>query len=333
MSSPVPFAEIWRGDFPESVHCGHAAVVDGTGAVRAAWGDPGTVILPRSSVKMIQALPLIESGAAGAAGLTAEQLALACASHQGAAIHVTRIMRWLDGLGLSEDALRCGPQPSRDRELRFAMIRAGQPPGQVHNNCSGKHTGFLTLARHIGGGPEYLDIDHPVQRAVRAAFEDMTGGPSPGWAIDGCSAPNFAAPLVAVAGAMARFATARPDAADGREAAAARLVAAMMQHPDLVAGEGRACTELMRAAPGRLAAKTGAEGVFVAILPEQGLGVAVKAADGATRAAEAAIAALLVRLGGLDPADPAVRRRIAAPIHNWRGVETGFLRAAPGLLL
>jgi L-asparaginase II len=106
-----------------------------------------------------------------------------------------------------------------------------------------------------------------------------------------------------------------------------------MRYPELVAGEGRACTELMRAAPGRVAAKTGAEGVFVAILPEQGLGVAVKAADGATRAAEAAIAALLVRLGVLDPADPAVRRRIAAPIHNWRGVETGFLRAAPGLLL
>jgi L-asparaginase II len=331
MTQPVPIAEVWRGAFLESLHLGHAAVADASGVLVGSWGDPDAVILPRSSVKMIQALPLVESGAADAAGLDARHLALACASHQGAAIHADTVAAWLAGLGLAEADLRCGPQPPRDRALRHALIRQGRAPDQTHNNCSGKHAGFLTLAQRLGGGPEYIDADHPVQRAVRDAFEDMTGAASPGWAIDGCSTPNFATTLAGLARAMARLAAARPDAPARRAAAAARLVAAMMAHPDMVAGAGRACTELMRAAPGRLAVKTGAEGVFVAILPGRGLGVAVKAADGATRAAEAAIAALLVRLGVLDPAEPAALRRMAAPIVNWRGITTGFVRAAPAL--
>jgi L-asparaginase II len=331
MTQPALIAEIWRGDFLESTHLGHVAVADAGGGLVAAWGDPDMVILPRSAVKPIQALPLIDSGAAAAFGLKKWHLALACASHQGADTHVERVTRWLRRIDRTEDDLRCGPQPPRDRDLRHALIRERMAPGQIHNNCSGKHTGFLTLERHVGGGPEYLDIDHPVQRAVREAFEEMTGATSPGWAIDGCSAPNFACSLSGLAGAMARFAVARKGAADRREAAAARLVAAMMRHPDLVAGDGRACTELMHAAPGRVAAKTGAEGVFVAILPEAGLGIAVKAADGATRAAEAAIAALLVRFGVLDAADPAALRRMAGPIRNWRGVETGTIRSAQAL--
>lgn len=331
MTQPVPIAEVWRGAFLECVHLGHAVIADAGGNVVEAWGDPDAVILPRSACKMVQALPLVESGAAAAFGLKKRHLALACASHQGADEHVDRVMRWLKKIGRTEADLRCGAQPSRDRDLRHELIRSGTPPGQVHNNCSGKHTGFLTLARHLGAGREYLEIDHPVQVAARDAFEDMTGQDSPGWAIDGCSAPNFATTLTGLARAVARFGTAREDASDRREAAAAQLIRAMMRHPLLVAGKGRACTELMLAAPGRLAAKTGAEGVFIAILPEAGLGIAVKATDGATRAAEAATAALLVRTGVLEAADPAVQRRMNAPVINWRGIETGHVRAAPGL--
>ncbi|MBK1634987.1 asparaginase [Rhodovulum adriaticum] len=331
MSTAVVMVEVQRGGLVESRHRGHAVVCDASGAVVAAWGDPDAVILPRSSVKMIQALPLIESGAADRAGLGVEQLALACASHQGAPLHVGKVGDWLATLGLDESHLRCGAQPTRDRDERQRMVRAEEAPCQLHNNCSGKHAGFLTLTRDLGAGPEYNEIDHPVQVAVRAAFEDVTGAASPTFGIDGCSAPNFATTMQGLARAMARFAVARPDTGDARGRAAGRLVQAMMAHPDLVAGQGRACTELMQAAEGKAAIKTGAEGVFTAILPEQGLGVALKIEDGAARASEAAIAALLVRLGVLQADDPAVRRRMAAPVTNWRGITTGEVRAVPGL--
>lgn len=319
--------EIWRGGRVESRHAGHAVICDARAGIVAAWGDPELVIWPRSSCKMIQALPLVESGAAR--GLEDALLALACASHQGAAIHTGAVADWLAAMGLGEADLRCGAHEPADRAARDALIRAGRAPGQIHNNCSGKHAGFLATARHLRAGPEYLALDHPVQRAVRAAFEELTGAAGFGHAIDGCSAPNFATTLSGLARAMAYFATAR-EGNGARSAAAARLVDAMSRHPSMVAGEGRACTELMRAAGGRAAFKTGAEGVYVAILPAQGLGVALKITDGATRAAEAALAAILVRQGVLDRGHPAVRARLGAALHNWRGVRVGEIAAAPG---
>ena len=211
---------------------------------------------------------------------------------------MTRVRRWLEGLGLGEADLRCGPQVPEDREERHRLRAAGEAPCQLHNNCSGKHAGFLTLGRELGGGPEYIDPDHPVQKAVRAAFEEMTGEDSPGYGIDGCSAPNFACTLAGLGRASAKMAA--PEGLGPAMAEAARtLVSAMAAHPLLVAGNGRACSELMTAAGGGVAVKTGAEGVFLAILPQQRLGVALKVEDGATRASEAAMAALLVRLGVL----------------------------------
>ena len=326
MTNPAPFAEIWRGPFLESVHSGHAVICDGTGQIVDAWGNPEAVILPRSSSKMIQALPLITSGAADKAGLTTEQLALSCASHQGAAIHTDRVAVWLETLGLNDDDFRCGPQEPSDTPAREALIRADKKPCQIHNNCSGKHSGFLTLNQHLGGGADYVDPDHPIQRACLEAFETVTQETSPGYGIDGCSAPNYASTLHGMARAMAHFA----NAAEG--SAEARLHQAMRLHPELVAGEGRACTELMRAMDGKVALKTGAEGFFIAILPEQKLGIALKAACGTTRAAECAIAALLVRLGVLDANHPATLKRLNAPIKNWRGIETGVLKPAAGLI-
>lgn len=319
---PAPaLVQVLRGELVESVHAGHAAVCDAAGLVLQGWGDPGSIVYPRSSCKMIQALPLIRSP--GGAALDDRRLALACASHQGARLHVDLVRRWLADLGLTDADLRCGPEPTRDRALRTEMVRADEAPSQAHNNCSGKHTGFLTLARDLGGGPDYVDPAHPVQRAVRAAFEDATGETSAGVGIDGCSAPNFATSLRGLARAMARYATAPDDGDMGR------LRRAMVAHPDLVAGVGRACTELMRAMDG-VAIKTGAEGVFVAIVPSRGLGVAVKIADGATRAAEAAIAALLVHLGVLDAGHPAALRRMNPPLVNCAGLTVGSIRAAPG---
>ncbi len=331
MASAEVLTEIWRGDFLESQHLGHAVIVDAKGQISESWGDPEKIILPRSSCKMVQALPLVESGAADKAGLSSEQLALACASHNGAAIHTDRVSRWLSDLGLGDDALRCGPQMPNDAEAKKALICTDASPCQWHNNCSGKHTGFLTLNAHLGGGPEYIDIDHPVQNAVHAAFEEVTGMDSPGHAIDGCSAPNFATSLKGLAQAMAFFANAH-NGSSKREKAAVRLRDAMASHPDLVAGEGRSCTELMRAMEGQVTIKTGAEAVFAAIIPELGLGVAVKIDDGAGRASEATIAAILVRLGVLSADHPATKKFLNAPLLNRREINCGTIRPSAALL-
>lgn len=289
------------------------------------------MIYPRSSPKMIQALPLITSGAADKYGLTSEHLALACASHNGAAIHTDRVRAWLDQLGLDDDAFRCGPQDPGDDPAYKAMIRADETPCQYHNNCSGKHSGFLTVAQHMGAGPEYVEVDHPVQQACLAAFEETTNLTSPGYGIDGCSAPNYATTVHGLARAMAWFAGAG-DRSDRQSEAATRLISAMMQHPDLVAGEGRSCTALMRAMRGRVAVKTGAEAVFVAIIPEKKMGVALKISDGATRASECAITAILTSLGVLEPGDPVVGQYMKARLLNRRGLAAAEIRPSGRLL-
>ena len=324
----VPMIELWRGGMLESTHAGHA-VIWGKGGIQAVWGDPAAVIFPRSSCKMLQALPLLESGAADAAGLTEAQLALSCASHQGAKIHTDMVTSWLADLGLGEADLRCGAHMPNDPEAKKGLICSDTVPCQIHNNCSGKHSGFLTWTRHAKAGPEYVEVDHPLQKAIKAAFEEVTGEPSPGYGIDGCSAPNFATSVAGLARAMAFFASANPDG-DTRNRAAARLTKAMAAYPELVAGEGRACTDLMRAMGGRVAVKTGAEAVFVAILPDQQTGIALKIVDGGTRGAEAAIVALLVKLGALPAAHPVVAQYLTGPQKNWRGIVTGEMRLAPG---
>ncbi len=325
----VPMVELWRGGMLESLHSGHAVICDATGAIVEAWGNPDAVIFPRSSCKMLQALPLVESGAADAMGVGPSRLALSCASHQAAAVHTDLVTRWLGDLGLGDDDLRCGPQMPRDAEAMKEVLCKGESPCRIHNNCSGKHSGFLTLTRHLKAGPDYHLVDHPVQVAVRQAFEEVTGIASPGYGIDGCSAPNFATTVHGLARAMAFYAAAG-DRSDTRSRAAARLVAAMTAFPELVAGEGRACTNLMRAMGGKVAVKTGAEAVFVAILPEQRMGIALKILDGAERASEAAIVALLIRLGALDPGHPVVKRYLTGPLTNFAGLAVGERRIAPG---
>ncbi len=319
----VPMVEMVRGGRVESVHSGHAVICDGAGAVVEAWGAPEVVIYPRSACKMIQALPLFESGAAR--DLSDGQAALACASHQGEALHATMVADWLGSMGLGDADLRCGAHWPYSKAAAADLIRAGERPCQLHNNCSGKHAGFLALSRHLRGGPDYVEPDHPVQIAIRAAFEEVTGMASPGHGIDGCSAPNYATRLDALGGAMGRFARAR-EGVGARTDAMARLVRSMGAAPELVAGEGRACTDLMRAMGGRVAVKTGAEAVYVAVAPGIDRGVAVKIVDGGTRAAEAVIAALLVRLGLLDADSPVARRLTRGPVRNARGIETGHVQ-------
>jgi L-asparaginase II len=244
---------------------------------------------------------------------------------------VDAVRAWLGKLGLADEDFRCGPQKPRDPAIRDALTRAHEEPCRVHNNCSGKHAGFLTLTQHLKAGPEYTAIDHPVQQACKAAFEETTQETSPMYGIDGCSAPNFAGSLHGLARSMAFFASAHTRS-DVRSTAAARLTQAMATYPEMVAGETRACTNLMRAMDGKVAVKTGAEGVFIAIVPEKRLGVAVKITDGATRASEAAIAAILVKLGVLNANHPTAIDLMAPDIRNWDGLVTGRIRPTAALI-
>ena len=319
--------EIWRGSYLESVHTGMAVICDKDGEISHQWGDPNALILPRSSAKMMQAIPLIISGAEKKFSIGEDLLALACASHNAAEIHLSRVLGWLSHIGFSETDLRCGPQPSKDPYVKKQMLEKGQSPCQIHNNCSGKHAGFLSVSRHLNAGPEYTDPDHPVQLMVMDVFQELTQNKVDGITIDGCSAPNPAIPLYSLAKAMSWFATAHKRD-DQLSKAALKLRNAMVNYPELVAGELRACTNLMKACEKKAILKTGAEGVFVAILPELEKGIALKIFDGGTRASECAIASLLIQLGVLNPNHPTALAYTNAPILNWRKIQTGMMKAS-----
>lgn len=328
MTGSTAMVEVVRGPFVESLHRGHAVVCDAEGNSLMEWGDPDAVILPRSSCKMLQALPLVESGAA--AELNEEQLALACASHAGAAIHVERVEAWLRDLGYGERDLLCGVQVPEDRSERVRLRAEREEPCQVHNTCSGKHVGFLTFGKHIKADMDYVEPDNAVQKAVKTVFEEMTGVDSAGYGVDGCSAPSFATTTRGLALAMARMADPSRLGAT-RAGAARRLVSAMTTHPLLVSGEGRVCSELMAAAKGRAAVKFGADALFTAILPERGLGVALKIEDGGMRGAECAIATILARLGVVSTENPFVKRWMNPEIRSKTGRLAGEIRPAAAL--
>ncbi len=320
--------EVTRGAWVESSHRVHVAVVGADGTVRARAGDPDTFVFARSSVKPIQALPLVADGVVSAFGLTEEELALCCASHNAEPRHVELATSILRKVGLDESALACGPHPPYHEPAAKTLVAGGHEPGRIHNNCSGKHAGMLALARHHGWPVEgYHEPDHPVQRRMLEEVTRWTGT-DPGdvrTATDGCGVVTFGVPLRGLALAFARLAH---EAEKGPGTAAGRIVAAMTTHPYFVAGTGRLCTELMRVANGRLVAKTGAEGVYAVGVPSDGLGVALKVTDGAKRASEPALLALLRELGVLTDADVASLAAFAAPVvRNTRDEDVGAIRA------
>ena len=322
-----------RGDRVESTHRVAYAVADSGGALLHHEGDVRRPVFPRSAVKPLQALALIESGAAERFAVSERELALACASHAGEPMHTEAVSAWLARLGLDPSALECGAHAPNHEPTARRLIAAGQAASALHNNCSGKHAGMLTLALHLGVPIEgYIAPDHPVQQRIGAVLAAMSGGGLAPPAIDGCGIPTHPLPLANLAAAIARLGDPGPDPDDapGRAQACARIRAAMAAHPLLVAGSGRACSLIMAAAP-RVLVKTGAEGVYVAALPAQRLGLALKVADGASRAAVVALMALLKRLGALDPGAAAALGQLAAPeLRNHAGRVVGRIEAAPG---
>lgn len=333
MSDPV-LVEVTRGGRVESLHRGAVAVCDADGALAMELGDVGRPVFPRSAVKAIQALPLVESGAADALGLTEQELALACASHSGEPEHVRTASAMLARVGLGNDALECGAHWPSSQEAMVALAAEGRRPLALHNNCSGKHAGFICLCRHSGVEfSDYVRPGHWLQETVRGALEAVTGAAhgEANRGVDGCSIPTYAVPLKALAHGFARMATGHGLGAE-RAKAAKRLFAACMAEPFHVSGSGRMDCKLMQAGAGRIFCKTGAEGVYCAALPELGLGIALKCDDGAGRAAEAAVAAVIARLLARDAALSEKLRRLARPaLSNWNGIEVGMLRPAGAL--
>jgi L-asparaginase II len=325
MSNPV-LVEVLRGALVESRHAGAVAVADADGRRLLCLGDVERPVYPRSAVKALQALPLIETGAADLYGLSPPMLALACASHSGEPGHVETAAAMLKLAGLDAGALKCGAHWPINQTAVHELAHSGGKATPLHNNCSGKHAGFLCTACAITAEPaHYTEPAHPVQRMVKATLESLSGGVIAGEAVDGCSVPTWALPLKNLAQGFARFGTGLRLPPE-RAKAAARLREACAAHPWHVGGTGRFDTEIMQRFGARVFVKTGAEGVYCAALPQQGLGIAIKCDDGAGRAAEVMIAATLACfLPG--EADRAALEPFVRPIlRNWNGIAVGAIR-------
>ena len=308
-------------------------MVDADGRVVFAFGDVERPIFPRSAVKALQALPLIESGAADRLGLSDEAIALACASHSGEPAHVALAAAMLAKAGRDASTLACGTHWPLNAAAGQALARSGGgAPSALHNNCSGKHAGFICLACARGAAPEgYETPDHPVQREVKAAIEDVVGEKldDSRRGIDGCSIPTYADSLARARAGLRALRDGTGICAARAKTPRAASARRSPKHPFFVAGTGRFDTEVMSLLGARAFTKTGAEGVFCAALPEQGLGLAVKADDGAGRAAEVMIAALIARFLPMSEAERARFAAFEAPrLTNWRGIEVGGLRPA-----
>lgn len=322
-------AELTRGNWVENIFRGAFAVLDADGTIIASCGDIERAIFPRSAIKSMQALPVFVSDAITKFHHSEEELALACASHHGEDVHVDTAAGLLAKLGLSVSDLECGAHPPTNQAARQALQAKGAQPSALHNNCSGKHSSMLSVARAMGVPTKgYVERDHTVQRAVRQAVETVIGEKltEGKCGTDGCSIPTFAAPLRAFAHGFARMATGTglpPDYAK----AAQRLFDAATSHPHLVAGTGHADTQIMAAFGGRVMQKIGAEGVQCGAIRDKGWGYAIKCDDGNAAASQAMLAGLLLAIAEPDAAQKAVLAQFASQtIKNVRGADVGTLR-------
>jgi L-asparaginase II len=332
MTDPV-LVEVTRGASVESVHRGAIVVVDAKGKRRAAIGDIERRVFPRSAIKALQALPLVESGAADRYSFGATELALACSSHSAEPRHVAIVQKMLAAAGGGEADLECGGHAPISKTAADALVRAGKAPTPIHDNCSGKHAGFICLACHLGVDPKgYVRRDHEVQREVTAMLAAMTSADLGEPAVDGCSIPAYAIPLDKLALAFARLG-AGEGLLPSRAAAAKRLVDACTGEPFMMAGTGRFDTDALTLFGDRLFVKSGAEGVFCAAFPKLGLGVAIKCGDGAQRGPETAMAAVIDAFLPLTDSERATfANRLAPPVTTRIGVKVGEIRPVAGLV-
>lgn len=320
-----------RGTYVENRHRGAFVIADAEGNIIASAGDIARPVFPRSAIKSMQALAMVTSGAIERFDLTDEELALACASHHGEDVHVLGVTSFLGHVGLSAADLECGAHQPTNGRAREALRRAGEEPTALHNNCSGKHSGMLSVARALGVDThDYVTRNHPVQVAVRRAIETVVGGQlsEDRCGTDGCSIPTWAAPLSGFAQGFARMATGER-LPDDLARAAHRIFDAATSHPLLVAGTGHLDTLVMEAFGGRVMQKGGAEGVQCGAIRDKGWGYALKIDDGNMLASQTLVANLLLQFADPDEAQRAVLEKFARQtIKNVRGLDVGEMRAA-----
>jgi len=323
--------EVLRGSTVESQHFGAAVVCDFKGNVVESWGNIERLIFPRSALKPMLAIHLIESGASDYYSLSDEELSLACSSHQGELIHQNLVESWLNRLGLTEEHLACGPVLPEDTESAHKLLATGQQACRIHHNCSGKHTGFLTTAMHLNLSlDDYHLLEHPLQQLSLDILSDLADIDLKQYpiGIDGCGLPAPTMPLIQLGRAMARFANPK-DLSVTRQKAIYRLHKAITNEPLYVAGHGTVVTELNDVTNGAVLAKSGAEGILTAALPMRGLGIAVKIADGSERARSVALLAILDHLDALSNEEKQkLASHITPTIVNSRGITVGKIRAA-----
>jgi len=320
MTNPV-LVNVTRGGFVESRHRGSFAISDAKGGLVSHVGDIESPVYPRSAIKAFQCLPLIESGGADRFGLNDDEICLCCSSHNGEEEHVRLARSILGKAGVDEVCLECGAHWPSSREASHALVRAGMKPAQVHNNCSGKHSGMLAMAQHLKVGLEgYVGAGHAVQKGVAEALSrycevDLSKAPM---GIDGCSVPTWALPLKNLAKGFAKL---------SQDAAGKRIAKAVSGNPFLIAGTGGFDTRIMKAVP-RLFVKYGAEAVYCGFIPHAGLGFALKIDDGGKRASEVAIAQAVLELDVWTATERIAIEGFAAETQkNWRKIEVGEVTA------
>jgi L-asparaginase II len=323
--------EVTRGDRVESVHYGHIAVVNNTGELIHQIGEADQWVCLRSMAKPVQALPLLLTGAARAFNFGAQELALCCGSLSGQDVHVALVEKILGSLGLTAAHLQCGIHAPSHRPSAQALVQQGLKPSALHNNCAGKHAAMLALCVHHGWPLEnYLDTHHPVQQLILDTVAQVCTVPREEItvAIDGCGAPVFYVPLRQIARAYARFAKSiSTPPGDALTDAMAILMEACLSHPRLIAGDERLCTDIMHALPGKVLAKTGAEGGYALALKESGLGIAVKISDGHPRGLNPTVIEVLAQLRGLTPEAASALTKYHHPaIKNHRQETVGLIR-------
>ena len=323
--NPV-LVEVHRKNEVESCHRGSAIVARDTGETVFSIGNTDRNLYPRSALKLFQAIPLVESGAAEKYGLTDEEIALACASHNGEDRHASGVEKWLARLGLSPDDLENGPAFPMFDPAKFRMISSQSGPTRVHHNCSGKHAGMLTLSKYLHAGTRgYSDYDHPSQIAWMNTLSELVEMDvrELGWERDGCGLPALCMPMERLAHGCALFA--RPDRVGGRRGQAmSKIIRAIVSHPGMIAGTDRCDTAVLVETAGKIIVKTGAEAVYAGMVPGEGLGFVLKIDDGASRGSEVALGALLKRMGVLDEAVyQGLSRYFQPEIMNSQGILTG----------
>ncbi|MDF2924518.1 MAG: asparaginase [Paenibacillaceae bacterium] len=330
MSSSDLLLKVTRGPLAESLHRGHIAVADPSGRIFYSSGDPEAFVFARSSMKPVQALQVMEAGAADIYGFTTEEIAILCASHNGEVRHTATVASMLNKLRLPQQCLLCGPHIPFDPSAAAKLAEAGHKPSELHNNCSGKHAGMLALALVLKADTkDYMNPDHPVQQCMLDTVSQMAGFPRDQIILgtDGCGVPVFGLPLNRLAAAYARLGALSADnSPSSRSVAARRIVEALRAHPFQLAGTGRYDTRLIEATRGRIIGKMGAEGVFALMVPSLSMGLALKIEDGSQRAIYPAVTEALLQLGWLTASEGELLKEFHKPqVRNWKGTHVGAI--------